>query len=115
MKHLKLFESFNEGDKLIGAYTQDRFDEFCEDVKRWSDENGRYVQWNLYVRPDSVQKEHTRVIWGRYIRDGVFVVIETKGGLIGTILNKKGNSTYTYSESNRTIDTSKFDPEFKTI
>jgi hypothetical protein len=115
MRHLKLFESFNEGNKILGTYTQDQFDEFCEDVKKWSDENGRYVLWNLYVRPDSVQKEHARATWERYIRDGVFIVIGTKGGLMGVILNKEGKLTHAYNDGNRTIDTSKFDPEFETI
>jgi len=115
MRHLKLFESFIGGDKILGTYTQDQFDEFCEDVKRWSDENGRYVLWSLYVRPDSVQKEHARTRWVRYIRDGVFVVIETKGGLMGAILNKEGKLTRAYNDGNSTIDTSKLDPQFETI
>ena len=116
MKHIKIFESFNNPDpKFIGKFMADQFDEFCEVVKKWGDARGFYIRWHLYVRPDSVTKENARETWGRYIKDGSLILIEDRGRLIGTILNKEGDIVSADDHYNNKVDPKKFNPGFEKI
>jgi hypothetical protein len=116
MRHLKLFESFIEENKLLGTYTQDQFDEFCEDVKKWGDEKKvSPYGWYLYEEPNSDRKEQRREEWKGNIRDGILFVMEERRRLIGIIVDKNGNVISARDSYNNKIDTSKFDPEFETI
>jgi hypothetical protein len=112
MEYLKLFENFDSN--FIGSFTEDQFDEFCDAVSKWGDKNGKYVQWDLYARPDSIHKDYVRKTWNRYIKGSVFVVIESGHKLIGTIL-KDGEVKSVFDDSNNSVNTSRFDPKFETI
>lgn len=116
MRHLKLFESFIEENKLLGSFKVDQFDKFCEAVKKWGDEKkGSPYGWYLYEEPNSARKEQRRAEWQENIRDGVLFVIEDRRRLIGIIVDKNGNVISARDSYNNKIDTSKFDSQFEKI
>ena len=84
----KLFEQVETKSK---TYTADQFDQFCDDVYNWCEENDSKCLWALFGYPDNVEgfswkKKGAKSFWDNYLRgDKQFTTCEMNGKLIGIV------------------------------
>lgn len=89
----KVFE--NEGNTKSKSYSADQFDQFCDDVTKWCDENETRCLWCLFgytgTEGFGIKKEQAKRFWDSYVKgDKQFTTCELDDKLIG-ILHKDDN------------------------
>ena len=98
------------GFNLLGKFTNDEFDEFCEVVSEWQMETENFVGWDLYINPskqsDRRKKQSAKGYWDMYVSDGVeFHVVEKGDTLYGYTL-ENGQVKNIYDNTDKKVNPS---------
>lgn len=90
MKILR-FKLFEEVDSKSKTYSADQFDQFCDDVLNWCEENDTKCMWCLFGYPDNSEgfgwkKKDSKRFWDMYVKgDKQFTTCEMDDTLIGIL------------------------------
>ena len=112
----QLFES--ETNTTSKSFTNNQFNEFCEEVSKWSEEHESPVRWCLYAHPKALgesgfnrarvwNKESAKKYWDMYVKgDKTFTLVEMGNSLVG-VLHTDGNIELAFDEMDIAVDKSK--------
>ena len=114
MKYIKKFENhhkFGDNGKIsegqLRSFGPDEFNEFCEYVREWENKTGNRVLWSTYGTPPTPEitpgvpssfgwsSDKAKPYYDKYIKGGVFIIIDMGDRLIGAIL-KDGKISHAY-------------------
>jgi hypothetical protein len=113
IKNFSLFES--EATTKSKSFTADQFDNFCEEVSKWSKENDQKVIWCIYgdPKPSTVgynsvwKKESAKQFWSKFVTGNKqFTLVEMPDSLVG-VLHTDDNIEMAYDNLDRPVDKSK--------
>ena len=114
IKSFQLFE--NETSIKSKSFTNTQFNEFCDEVSKWSDEHESPVHWCLYGHPKASSeggynkawtKEGAKKYWDMYVKSGkTFTLVEMDKSLVG-VLHTGDNIEMAFDEMDNKVDQSK--------